>query len=204
MATRNCNKSSWFGRNTRHQPHNRNNHYYKYFVGLCAIIIGQPAFAAGDTSVAANPQASISGAVANQAVQINQGSLSTQSFSRGHYCNGTVVSFTPYLLQTQAWPGDSLSINTGAQVSFSMPLDTGAVDTCKRLAQVKLEKERLDYELVRIKECIGIYERGYTIVPGSPFYQLCSDVAPIASVARATSPDSSSTEEASFEPAPAS
>ena len=192
MAIRNRNKSGWFSRNTRHQPNYRNNHYYKYFVGLCAIIIGQPAFAAGDTSVAANPQASISGAVANQAVQINQGNLSTQSFDRGHYCNGTVVSLTPYYLQTQGDPGASLSRNFGGQLSFSMPLDWDAVNTCKRLAQVKLEKERLDYELVRIKECIGIYERGYTIVPGSPFYQLCSDVAPIASVERMSAAAASS------------
>ena len=73
-----------------------------------------------------------------------------------------------------------------------MPLDWGAVNTCKRLAQVKLEKERLDYELIRIKECIGIYERGYTIVPGSPFYSLCADVAPIASLDRRTAAASSS------------
>ena len=73
-----------------------------------------------------------------------------------------------------------------------MPLDWGAVNACKRLAQVKLEKERLDYELVRIKECIGIYESGYMIIPGSPFYQLCADVAPIASVARTSTAAASS------------
>ena len=101
-------------------------------------------------------------------------------------------------MQTQGDPGASLSRNFGGQVSFSMPLDFDAVNTCKRLARVKLEKERLDYELVRIKECIGIYERGYMIIPGSPFYQLCSDVAPIASVAR------TSTEAASSAPEPAS
>ena len=101
-------------------------------------------------------------------------------------------------MQTQGDPGASLSRNFGGQISLSMPLDMGAVNTCKRLAQIKLEKDRLDYELVRIKECIGIYERGYTIVPGSPFYQLCSDVAPIASVER------TSTGAASSAPGPAS
>ena len=105
---------------------------------------------------------------------------------------------SPYFLQTQGDPGRSLTRNFGGQISISMPLDWESVNTCKRLAQVKLEKERLDYELVRIKECIGIYERGYTIIPGSPFYQLCSDVAPLASVARA------STEASSPEPEPAS
>ena len=99
---------------------------------------------------------------------------------------------SPYYLQTQGDPGASLSRNFGGQITVSMPLDWGAVDQCKRLAQVKLEKERLDYELVRIKECIGIYERGYTIVPGSPFYQLCSDVAPLAAVARTSTAEASS------------
>jgi len=143
----------------------------------------QPAFAE-DTNAVANPQASISGSVANQAVQINQGSLSTQSFAQGHYCNGSVVSFTPYYLQTQNTPNPTQSQNFGAQVSLSVPLDGGSVEMCKALAARRLEKERLDYELVRIKECIGIYERGFMLVPGSPFYQVCADVVPIASLAR--------------------
>ena len=89
----------------------------------------------GSTTVAANPQASISGAVANQAVQINQGSLSTQSFSRGHFCNGAVLSVSPYILQSQSDPGATLSRNFGGQLTISMPLDWGAVNTCKALAR---------------------------------------------------------------------
>ena len=181
MAARTNNTSSWFNRNARHQPNYRNNNYYKYFVSLLAVIACSPALAEG-TNVAANPQASISGSVANQAVQINQGSLSTQSFSQGHYCNGAVLSLTPYFLQTQGDPGASLSRNFGGQLSISVPLDGGSVETCKALAKRKLEKERLDYELVRIKECINIMKTGFMIVPGSPFAGLCSDVAPIASV----------------------
>ena len=148
---------------------------------------------AENTTVAANPQASISGAVANQAVQINQGSLSTQSFSRGHYCNGPVMSISPYYLQTQGDPGRSLSRNFGGQITVSVPLDGGSVETCKALAARRLEKERLDYELVRIKECINIMKTGFMIVPGSPFAALCNDVAPIASLAR-TSEEASSSE----------
>ena len=191
MATRNNDKSCRTGGDTRHQQNYRNNHYYKYIVGILAVIVCQPAFAE-NTSVAANPQASIQGSVANQAVQINQGSLSTQSFSQGHYCNGPVVSLTPYFLQTQGDPGASLSRNFGGQISLSMPLDGGSVETCKALAARRLEKERLDYELVRIKECINIMKTGFMIVPGSPFAGLCKDVAPIASVARTSEAVSSS------------
>ncbi len=63
-----------------------------------------------------------------------------------------------------------------------MPLDGGAVEKCKALAQIQLEKGRLDYEIVRIKECINIFKSGFMIKPGSPFYPVCSDVMPIASV----------------------
>jgi len=114
-------------------------------------------------------------------VQINQGSLSTQSFGNGIYCNSSVISFTPYYLTTENYGGSySNSNNAGAQVSISMPLDGGAVERCKALAQIQIEKGRLDYELVRIKECISIYEKGFMISPSSDFYPICADVIPIA------------------------
>ena len=78
----------------------------------------------------------------------------------------------------------STSKNFGGQVSFSVPLDGGAVELCKEVARKELEKTRLDYELVRIKECIGIFQKGFMIRPGTPFYQVCADVVPIASLVR--------------------
>ena len=184
MAVRNCNKSSGDCRNGRHQPYNHYNNAYKYLVGILAVVFCAPVYAEGATSVAANPQASISGSVANQAVQINQGSLSTQSFSRGHYCNGAVLSFSPYILQSQSDPGATLSRNFGGQLTFSMPLDFRATNTCKALAEKQLDKAKLDYELVRIKECINIFKTGFMIHPSSPFYPVCSDVIPVASLSR--------------------
>lgn len=132
--------------------------------------------------MAANPQAAITGSVANQAVQINQGSLSTQSYGPSMYCNGAVLSVTPYYLTTENYGNMySNSNNAGVQVSISVPLDGGAVERCKALAQIQLEKGRLDYELVRIKECINIYQSGFMIHPESAFYPVCADVIPIAS-----------------------
>ncbi len=93
-----------------------------------------------------------------------------------------MLSISPYYLQTQADPGASLSRNFGGQLTISMPLDGGSVEKCKALAQISLEKGRLDYELVRIKECINIYKQGFTIHPSSPFYPVCADVIPIAAV----------------------
>ena len=116
-------------------------------------------------------------------MQINQGSLSTQSYGGGVHCNTSVISFTPYLLNTQNF-GDTAtrSMNTGGQISLSIPLDGGAVERCKALARLSIEKNRLDYELVRIKECINIYEKGFMIHPSSSFYPLCADVIPIAAL----------------------
>lgn len=117
--------------------------------------------------------------MANQAVQINQGSLSTQSFSQGHYCNGPVLSIAPYYLQTETvTSSNTVSRNFGGQVSISVPLDGGSVELCKQLARNRIEKDRLDYELVRIKECISIFESGYMIHPSSPIYPVCADIIP--------------------------
>lgn len=137
--------------------------------------------------MSANPQASISGAVANQAVQINQGSLSTQSFARGHFCNGPVLSISPYYLQTESHFNEPVPLtrNFGGQLTVSVPLDGGAVETCKALARTRLQKERLDYELVRVKECINIFKSGFMINPKSPFFSICQDVMPLPSIASA-------------------
>ena len=108
------------------------------------------------------------------------------------YCNGAVLSFTPYYLTTENYGSTySNSNNAGAQVSLSVPLDGGAVERCKALAQIQIEKGRLDYELVRIKECINIYEKGFMIHPSSSFYPLCADVVPIAALPKSEEGQSS-------------
>lgn len=132
----------------------------------------------------ARPQASISAGATNQSVQFNQMTLSTQSFDRGHFCNGGVLNIAPYYLQSEAFTSSySSNRNYGGQISFSFPLDGGSVETCKALARKKLQKETLSYELVRIKECLNIYEKGFMIRPGSRFAIICDDVVPITSLA---------------------
>ena len=70
--------------------------------------------------------------------------------------------------------------NFGAQISFSVPLDFQMVSLCKELARRKIEKERLDYELVRILKCVEIKKAGYMIHPSSPYAGVCADVIKIA------------------------
>ena len=72
--------------------------------------------------------------------------------------------------------------NFGAQVSLSVPLDFEMVHLCKELAKRKLEKERLDYALVRALKCAELYEKGFKIREDSPYAALCADVVPVAAV----------------------
>ena len=48
-------------------------------------------------------------------------------------------------------------------------------------ANRQIQKMELDYELVRIKNCAELQQKGFMIRPGSRVYHVCSDVIPIAS-----------------------
>ncbi len=72
--------------------------------------------------------------------------------------------------------------NWGVQMTFMIPLNSRSVDLCKDLAKNRLEKQRLDYELVRINNCTKIQQRGFTLRPGSRFEAICNDVIPIAAL----------------------
>lgn len=150
----------------------------------------------GITAIAA-PQASSSGSVSNQAVQINQGGYSQQSFGPGNTCNSGTMVLTPFFLGNDVSPTYVRNQNYGAQVSFSFPLDGGMVELCKETARKRLEKERLDLFLVRYRECAKIHSLGYMIRPESPYAAACSDVVPIAAYQKIQPPSPSSSEPSS-------
>lgn len=169
-----------------HHTFNHYKQYYKLLIGLLAVVCLTPARAQeGGTTAIANPVATSSGSVSNQAVQINQGSYSQQGYGGGHTCNSSTLVLTPFYLGNDVNNPEAAYIrnqNFGAQVSLSVPLDFEMVRLCKDLAKRKLEKERLDYELVRILKCVEIKKAGYTIHPSSPYAGVCADVVPIAAV----------------------
>jgi hypothetical protein len=138
----------------------------------------------GDTTNnISNPIATSTGSVNNQAVQINQGGFSRQTFGGGVQCNGPTMVFSPFYLGNDTH-GDRYvrSQNFGAQISFSVPLDGGMTETCKSIARKRLEKERLDYELIRALKCAELMTKGFTFRPESPFAVICSDVTSIAAL----------------------
>jgi hypothetical protein len=98
---------------------------------------------------------------------------------------------TPFYLGNDVHPEPYVrNQNFGAQVSFSVPLDFEMVRLCKELAKRKLEKERLDYALVRALKCAQLFKAGFKIRDDSPFAPLCADVVPIAAVSPTSSPAS--------------
>jgi len=175
---------SWFSGTNRYYKNHHHKQHYKLLIGLLAVVCLAPAKAQdGGTTAIANPVATSSGSVSNQAVQINQGSYSQQGYGGGHTCNSSTLVLTPFYLGNDVNNKEAAYIrnqNFGAQVSLSIPLDFEMVRLCKDLAKRKIEKERLDYELVRILKCVEIKKAGYTIHPSSPYAGVCGDVIKVA------------------------
>ena len=186
ISTRSGNKGC---RQDSRQPRNRNNQAgYKYYllIGLLAVT---PAYADEDPRVqnTSNPVAAATGNVTNQAVQFqNNGAPSRQYFAGNNSCNGTTMQLSPFYMGNDTTPMESSgyvkSNNWGAQVSFSVPLDGGMIETCKAIARKHEAKMRLDYELVRALKCTEIMKSGFTFRPGSRVEVLCHDIVPIVSL----------------------
>lgn len=170
----------------RHYAYHHDKRYYQFLIGLLAIILCIPVRAQdGGTTAIANPVATSTGSVSNQAVQINQGSYSQQGYGNGHTCNSSTLVVTPFYLGNDVNNPEAPYLrnqNYGAQVSLSLPLDFEMVRLCKELARRKIEKERLDYELVRILKCVEIKKAGYMIHPSSPYASVCADVVEASAV----------------------
>ena len=132
--------------------------------------------------------AAATGNVTNQAVQFqNNGAPSRQTYGPGISCNGATRTFSPFYMGNQVEPqipvdpeGYVKNENWGAQINFMVPLDGGIVERCKSIAARQEEKMQLDYELVRMKNCAELQQKGFMLRPGTRVYHICSDVIPIA------------------------
>ena len=78
---------------------------------------------------------------------------------------------------------DSLGINFGAALTFTFPLDQRFQNQCLKAATTQekiqhqiLSKERLNYELARLKNCGELAIRGISFSPDSKYADLCRDV----------------------------
>ena len=104
------------------------------------------------------PQAAATSNNTNQSVQFNNnGAPSRQHFGSGVRSN-----------------------NWGIQFGFAIPLDGSITQLCKDLVRRQLQRERMDYELIRATRCAKLMEMGYTFRPDSAMYIACADVVAIS------------------------
>ena len=78
---------------------------------------------------------------------------------------------------------DATSFNFGIAATISVPLDKRFQDACLKSATTQekiqrqiLSKERLNYELARLKNCGQLYRDGIRFTKDSKYYSLCEDV----------------------------
>jgi hypothetical protein len=93
------------------------------------------------------------------------------------------MTVSPFYMGNDTLPqGYTRNNNYGMQLNFSVPLDGGMTELCKKIAKRHEEKLRLDYELVRALKCTEIMKAGFTFRPGSRVEVLCHDIVPIVSL----------------------
>ena len=78
---------------------------------------------------------------------------------------------------------DATSFNFGIAATISVPLDKRFQDACLKSATTQekiqrqiLSKERLNYELARLKNCGELYRNGIRFTKDSKYYSLCEDI----------------------------
>lgn len=172
---------------------------------ITSSVVPLSALAEGDAPITAiaNPQASSTGSVTNNAVQVLQGPYATNSYGGGVTCQGPTLNITPFLTsalsgqspyepyaQLDDEPGlertgqkNSWSFNPGISATISIPLDAQLQDQCKGAAatwtsrqKIEADKARLDFELVRLIRCGEALQKGIFFHPNSPYAGVCSDV----------------------------
>ena len=194
LSVRDNRKSSRTNRNNRHGSHYRHRLHYYFLLSLLTI---SPAYADSEpeNNNVSNPVAAATGNVTNQAVQFqNNGAPSRQQYGPNISCNGSTMTFSPFYMGNHTKPWEvtedmemspssyTLAENWGFQVNFMVPLDKSGLKQCREIAARQEEKMRLDYELTRALKCAQLQKSGFTLLPKSRVYHMCSDVVPISQV----------------------
>ena len=167
-------------RNNRHNKRYRFILYYYLFVCILPVNAEEP-----QVHNTSNPVAAATGNVTNQAVQMNNnGAPSRQNMYPNTSCNGSTMTFTPFVMGNNTSPYDyqsrTTTANWGLQLGFSVPLDGGMTELCKSIAKQRHDKLKLDYELTRVLKCSEIQKNGFMIRPNTRVAHMCSDVIPIS------------------------
>ncbi len=99
--------------------------------------------------------------------------------------NGNLINAGEILFYRENYSGnkDATSFNFGIAATISVPLDKRFQDACLKSATTQekiqrqiLSKERLNYELARLKNCGQLYRDGIRFTKDSKYYSLCEDI----------------------------
>ena len=153
-------------------------------VGLFLLLFLCPSVKAEENVTAvANPQATSSGNVTNQAVQVTNTNLFQNTYGGGVQCQGTTLSVSPFMIGGWAAPESNVKNDVGIAGTISIPLDGEAVSLCKERARIEItrqqaeaDKAALDYNLVRALKCVELIQSGAFLHPSSPYAGLCQDI----------------------------
>jgi hypothetical protein len=150
----------------------------KYLQIILALgVFALPVYAEGDTPVTAvaNPQATSTGSVTNQAVQVLQGPYVTNSYGGGVSCQGPTFNLTPFMTTSQGGSRpfeayadvdndpttginglertgqkDTFSNNFGLSATLSFPLDGGLQERCKSAADTWTARQKAETDKSRL------------------------------------------------------
>ena len=145
------------------------------------------------------------------AIQTLQGNLIQNSMGGSIICQGPMLTFSPFVTDSHTWQKpkeywfdspvydddgnityyqanrtgqkDNHSVNLGASLTFSMPLDTSLQRRCKQAADTQIARQQqaladsqLSWHVARLKNCGELKLKGIEFAPWSPYFELCKDV----------------------------
>ena len=196
----------------KHNSHNSGGKRYRNYLYILSIIFAlNPLKVLANTSQTAAPVANSSGSVTNMAIQSLQGNMIQNQYGNGIVCQGPMLTASPFLtdsfqqqLPREHWyespvydddgnviyyqdirtgQKDSISLNWGFSITFSLPLDNSLQKRCKRAADAQiaiqeqvLADKQLSWHVARLKECGQLKLSGVEFSKDSVFYSLCEDV----------------------------
>jgi len=145
------------------------------------------------------------------AIQTLQGNLIQNQYGGGVVCQGPMLTFSPFVTDshsfskpreywyenpvydddgnviynqmTRTGQKDNFSLNVGASLTFSMPLDKRFQERCLKNAKLQgdhqqqlIENKKLDWHIARLRECGKLRLAGIEFAKDSPYFHLCEDV----------------------------
>jgi len=201
----------WFIQYNNNQSNNSLRKCYRNNLSLLAIILFSSSNALANTSQTAAPVANTSASLTNMAIQTLQGNLIQNQYGGGVVCQGPMLTFSPFVTdshsfskpreywydspvysdegdilyhqRTRTGQKDNFSLNLGASLTFSMPLDKRFQERCLKNAKLQgehqqqlIDNKKLDWHIARLRECGKLKLGGIEFAKDSPYFHLCEDV----------------------------